>query len=56
VLIYQASTKSRRVVVVSLGGEFDVVVGCVFECLEILLNGIKARESLSINFRNVFML
>lgn len=40
----------------SFGGEFDVVGGRVPECLEILLNGIKPRESLSINFRDVSML
>lgn len=39
-----------------LGEKSDVVVGCVPECLEILLNGIKSRESLSIYFRDVFML
>ena len=33
-----------------------MVVGRVAECLEILLNGIKSRESLSINLRDVFML
>jgi len=46
----------RRVVVRSLGGECDVVGGRVRECLEILLNGIKSRESLPINLREVFML
>lgn len=55
-LIVEASTRSRRVVVCSLGGECDVVIGRVPECLEILLNGIKSRESLSINFRDVFVL
>ena len=40
----------------SLGGKSDVIVGRVPDCLEILLNGIKSRESLSINFREVFML
>jgi hypothetical protein len=42
--------------VCSVIGESDVVVRRVAECLGILLNGIKSRERLSINFHDVFML
>jgi len=44
------------VLVLSLDRESDVIVGCVLECLDIPLNGIKSRERLSVNFHDVFML